>query len=72
MYIYTYLLNNRFTIKWLCTFLNILCNMLVYALIFQVFGLLNDIMYAIGAYLIYVDWQSGGVAAAPPAAPAGV
>jgi len=37
-----------------------------------VFGLLNDIMYAIGAYLIYVDWQSGGVAAAPPAAPAGV
>lgn len=46
--------------------------MLVYALIFQVFGLLNDIMYAIGAYLIYVDWQSGGVAAAPPAAPAGV
>jgi len=33
-----------------------------------VFGLLNDLVYAGGAYLIYVDWKANptGVASAPP------
>lgn len=34
-----------------------------------VLGLLNDIIYGLGAYLIYVDWKKGPVGvAAPPAA----
>jgi len=34
-----------------------------------VFGLFNDIVYAAGAYLIYVDWKANptGVSAPPPA-----
>jgi len=34
-----------------------------------VFGLLNDVVYAAGAYLIYVDWKANptGVSAPPPA-----
>jgi hypothetical protein len=35
-----------------------------------VFGLFNDVVYAIGAYLIYIDWKANptGVPAAPPPA----
>merc|ERR1711890_63023 len=34
-----------------------------------VLGLINDIIYGLGAYLIYVDWKKGPVGvAAPPAA----
>eukprot|EP00092_Neocalanus_flemingeri_P009678 GFUD01010421.1.p2 GENE.GFUD01010421.1~~GFUD01010421.1.p2 ORF type:complete len:159 (-),score=40.07 GFUD01010421.1:438-914(-) len=34
-----------------------------------VFGLFNDVVYAAGAYLIYVDWKANptGVSAPPPA-----
>ena len=35
----------------------------------QVFGLLNDIFYGLGAYLIYVEWKANptGAPAPPPA-----
>jgi len=33
-----------------------------------VLGLLNDIIYGLGAYLIYVDWKKGPVGVAPPPA----
>jgi len=37
-----------------------------------VFGLINDVFYAIGGYLIYLDWQANpaGEMAAPPPPPA--
>ena len=42
----------------------------LYPLLLQVFGLLNFVVYAGGAYLIYMDWKAnptGGCSApAPP------
>merc|ERR1719259_542269 len=34
-----------------------------------VFGLLNDVCYGLGAYLIYVDWQKNPAGMAPAAPP---
>jgi len=33
-----------------------------------VFGLLNDIMYGIGSYLMYMDWQASAAGGPPPSA----
>jgi len=37
-----------------------------------VLGLINDVFYGIGGYLIYLDWQANptGEMAAPPPPPA--
>ena len=39
-----------------------------YLLYFQVFALVNDVLYGAGSYLIYVDWQQnpGGAQPATP------
>ena len=38
---------------------------------FQVFGLFNDVAYAIGTYFLYVEWRANPIGAAnsvvPPA-----
>ena len=35
----------------------------------QVFGLFNDLVYAGGAYLIYMDWKANPTGCAAPAPP---
>ena len=37
--------------------------------VLQVFGLFNDVVYAAGAYLIYMDWKANPTGCAAPAPP---